>query len=166
MYETHWMHWAQVNFAENIRCHFGFPSVLYSRRNNSVDTIFTCGGEYVTCEGAKVSLEVSVGEDVRKQPVVFAVAPWLSPYAKDQDPVLANWHRYLDGTICYGHPAEWEEKAESLITQNLEMVCHILAAQIYKDVLQWLRYHRFIFEHELKVWPDEWPAHPHGRRLS
>lgn len=163
--------YTQVCFVECTRRRFGFTNNLWRFAPLSVDgkgpILFITSGRYVLPEsGATVDLEIRIDVDYRIPPKVFAYAPWLSPYAKDQDPVLVNWHRYVDNSICYCHPEEWQEFSERHVWQSMPFLCEILTEKLYKDVTQWLRYHRCAFENGLKAWSPDWPAHPHGGRLG
>ena len=163
--------YTQACFAENVRQRFGFTKGLrcapfFKVTDEKEPLLFVTGGQYTTQEsGASVDLEIRVDKDCRILPVVFADATWLSPYSKDQDQRFINWHRYTDGAICYCHPDDWREFSEKHMQESTQFLCEILVTKLYKDVTQWLNYHRCAFEHGLKEWSSDWPAHPHGRRL-
>ena len=119
-------------------------------------------GVYERCIWKNVQLVIDVHSDISKQPTVFAYAPWLSPFSKRQNQNWADWHRFQDYRICYGHPTDWSE----LVTRysNDKYLAEIAGKVLKKDVDFWLSCHRLAFENGLDNWQKEWPAYPHGSK--
>jgi hypothetical protein len=120
-------------------------------------------GVYSRCEWSNVQLNITIYDELGKQPKVTVYAPWLSPYSTRQNQCWMDWHRYPDYSICYGHPFDWK----NLIAQysNDNKLALILAKDLKKDVDFWLLCHRLAYENGLITWQKDWPAYPHGIKL-
>ena len=94
-------------------------------------------------------------------PEVSTSAEWLQPSSSKSSKECADWHRYVDGRLCWTRPDCWEKvcKDKSDAT-DIERAAVILT----KDVSFLLRCHLTADILGIKKWPKEWDAWPHGSK--
>ena len=94
-------------------------------------------------------------------PEVSTNVEWLQPRNSKSFNECADWHRYIDGRLCWTRPDCWED-----VCKNISSAADIerAAAVLTKDVSFLLRCHLTADILGIKKWPKEWDAWPHGSK--
>lgn len=92
-------------------------------------------------------------------PIVYAPCEVLMPKEPKGWADCAEWHRYESGRLCWVREDQWRALFAGDI--NHETIS-TAAAALTKHVTDLLRYHIIAARQNLKKWPKEWPAWPHG----
>lgn len=94
-------------------------------------------------------------------PEVSTSAEWLQPRNSKSYKECADWHRYVDGQLCWTRPDCWEKVCKDISdATDIERAAAILT----KDVSFLLRCHLTADILGIKKWPKEWDAWPHGSK--
>ena len=153
------------NFRQSIITHAfgGVGQILSSRRPD----ILGVGGEMLiesTSLGhaiANVKIAFKTDSWDVNVPEVSTNAEWLQPRDSKSFNECADWHRYVDGRLCWTRPDCWED-----VCKNISSITDIerAAAVLTKDVSFLLRCHLTADILGIKTWPKEWDAWPHGSK--
>lgn len=92
-------------------------------------------------------------------PIVSTSAEWLQPRNSKSFKDCADWHRYVDGRLCWTRPDCWKTVCNDISNAyNVERAAVVLT----KDVSFLLRCHLTADILGIRKWPKEWDAWPHG----
>ena len=92
-------------------------------------------------------------------PEVSTIAEWLQPRNSKSFKECADWHRYIDGRLCWTRPDCWKTVCNDISNAyNVERAAVVLT----KDVSFLLRCHLTADILGIRKWPKEWDAWPHG----
>ena len=94
-------------------------------------------------------------------PDVLTNAEWLQPRNSKSPIDCADWHRYVNGRLCWTRPDCWEKVCKDISdATDIERAAVILT----KDVSFLLRCHLTADMLGIKKWPKEWDAWPHDSK--
>lgn len=113
------------------------------------------------CAVANVKMAFNTDSWDVNVPAVSTNAEWLQPRNSKSFKECADWHRYVDGRLCWTRPDCWED-----VCKNISSITDIerAAAVLTKDVSFLLRCHLTADILGIKTWPKEWDAWPHGSK--
>ena len=153
------------SFRQSIITHAfgGTGQILSSRRPD----IFGLKGEMLIeipslgCAVANVKIAFKRDDWDVNAPEVSTSAEWLQPRNSKSFKDCADWHRYVDGRLCWTRPDCWEQVCKDMSdATDIERTAAILT----KDVSFLLRCHLTADILSIKKWPEEWDAWPHGSK--
>ena len=110
------------------------------------------------CEqDATIEISFNPSDWMTVPPRVIAKVNWLQPRNSTDWNQCADWHRSLNGELCWTRP-DWWHRTIAEDPENVER----MAASLVKDVTVLLGYHLLADSLGLKKWPPQWPFHKHG----